>query len=199
MHKYLFIILLFFSIPASAQGLKDIFKREAYQHTITSKEDKTVFQLQESSFNPKRIEDFKDYYWYSNNQIKITQGGYSGRLLNGNYKIFYLDRSLKEQGLFENGLKTGMWIKWSQQGKVYERANFKKGLLAGSFFRYNNLGEVLESGNYQDGKMQGVWKSYVKPDSIILTHYKNGLSYTPKVILWKRLLNKKTQPVREKQ
>src|SRR3978361_1257752 len=45
------------------------------------------------------------YYWYSANAIHITQGGFSGKLLNGIYTEYYLDRNLKEQGRFKKGLK----------------------------------------------------------------------------------------------
>src|ERR1041385_2738163 len=40
------------------------------------------------------------YYWYSDNDIKATDGGFDGKLLHGEYKSFYLDKNLKEQGNF---------------------------------------------------------------------------------------------------
>jgi len=197
MYKYLFITLLFLSLRADAQGLANAFDVASYKHTITYQDYKAVFQLQQTDFYSNKPETDKNYYWYSNNQIKITQGGYSGRLLNGNYKAYYLDNNLKEQGIFENGLKNGEWLKWTPQGKIYEKAYFKEGVLHGPFSKYNALGNIQESGNYRNGKIKGVWKSFLKPDSILLTHYKNGVIYTRKVNLLKRILTKKQKPVEE--
>lgn len=168
-----------------------------YKHTVTYTDHKAVFQLKEMS-DQGNIENGKSYYWYANNQIKISQGGYSGRLLNGSFNAFYLDNSLKEQGIFENGLKVGEWKKWNTQGKLYERAQFKKGILNGTFYKYNTLGDVLETGAYQNGKMKGAWKTYVNADSTTLTYYKNGVSYVPRANLWKRIFAKKSKPLKEK-
>src|ERR1700728_4802757 len=44
------------------------------------------------------------YYWYDNNNIHLSQGGFSGKLLNGLYESYYLDHNLKEQGIFKKGL-----------------------------------------------------------------------------------------------
>jgi hypothetical protein len=69
------------------------------------------------------------YYWYSSNKIHSTQGGFSGRLLNGAYTEFYLTRNLKEQGTFDKGLKNGTWKNWDEEGKLVKTTHWKKGLL----------------------------------------------------------------------
>lgn len=69
------------------------------------------------------------YYWYSSNQIHSTQGGFSGRLLNGIYNEFYLTRNLKEQGTFEKGLKNGTWKSWNEDGKLTKTTHWKRGML----------------------------------------------------------------------
>src|SRR5581483_10726142 len=40
------------------------------------------------------------YYWYDAGDIHITEGGYSGKLLNGLYTEYYPDKNLKQQGAF---------------------------------------------------------------------------------------------------
>lgn len=67
------------------------------------------------------------YYWYSANAIHETQGGYSGRLLDGLYTAYYPNKNLKEQGRFKKGLKDGVWKYWKADGALQSTANWKKG------------------------------------------------------------------------
>lgn len=62
----------------------------------------------------------KRYYWYSNNDVRSTQGGYSGKVLNGLYTDFYKNRQLKEHGDFVGGLKNGNWRSWAEYGVLKE-------------------------------------------------------------------------------
>src|ERR1700744_5503516 len=55
------------------------------------------------------LEDDRFYFWYSANTIHSTQGGFSGKLLNGSYTEYYPDKSLKQQGIFKAGLMMGKW------------------------------------------------------------------------------------------
>ena len=55
----------------------------------------------------KNVHAKKDlfYAWYQANAIHSTQGGYSGKLLNGQYTEYYPNKNLKEQGAYKNGFK----------------------------------------------------------------------------------------------
>ncbi|WP_428330291.1 toxin-antitoxin system YwqK family antitoxin [Mucilaginibacter sp.] len=83
------------------------------------------------------------YYWYSANAIHYTQGGFSGRLLNGLYTEYYSDKNLKEQGRFDKGLKTGPWKDWNDDGTIINVKNWKNGTLladtAASFWKRINI------------------------------------------------------------
>lgn len=116
----------------------------------------------------------RTYYWYSNNDIKKTDGGFDGRLLHGEYKSFYRDMNLKEQGSFVNGLKEGNWITWFHNGKIQERLHYKKGLLNGYYEHYNEDGKMIRKSDYRDGVLHGKTISYSNSvkDSTIL--YRNG-------------------------
>src|SRR5690606_26787594 len=109
-------------------------------HTITFH---TKPARNEVSPNPLRI-----YYWYSTNQIRSTQGGYSGKLLNGPYNDFYINKNLREQGTFKNGLKNGRWNSWTEDGTLKESISWRSGEMTGKFYRYNGEGKIKEAGNY---------------------------------------------------
>lgn len=74
------------------------------------------------------IKSDRFYYWYSANMIHSTQGGFSGRLLNGLYAEYYLNKNLKEQGTFKKGLKDGVWKKWKEDGTLNNTTTWKNGL-----------------------------------------------------------------------
>jgi antitoxin component YwqK of YwqJK toxin-antitoxin module len=69
------------------------------------------------------------YYWYSSNKIHFSQGGYSGKLLNGLYSEFYPNKNLKEQGTFKNGLKDGAWKSWNEDGTLNQISKWRKGAI----------------------------------------------------------------------
>jgi len=113
------------------------------------------------------------YYWFSGNQINTTQGGYSGKLLNGNYQDFYLNKNLKEAGAFEQGLKTGRWKSWSDDGVLKDEYTFKSGIKNGDYVKYDLVGKAFEKGSYQQDKLNGKQVTMVG-DSAVAVYYQHG-------------------------
>ncbi len=116
----------------------------------------------------------KYYWWYSANRITVTQGGYSGKLLNGPYTAYYPDKNLKEQGGFLAGLKEGKWSSWNENGILRETVYWESGVKDGSFSEYDEKGNLLKSGYYRNGLQDGNVTSYLGKDSTSVTYYKKG-------------------------
>jgi antitoxin component YwqK of YwqJK toxin-antitoxin module len=76
-----------------------------------------------------KIKNDRYYYWYLNNLIHSTQGGYNGQLLNGHYVAFYPDKNLKEEGDFKRGLKDGAWKTWNRKGDLTGLTNWNEGIV----------------------------------------------------------------------
>jgi hypothetical protein len=114
------------------------------------------------------------YYWYSDNTIKNTEGGFDGRLLHGEYKSFYLDKNLMEQGMFRQGLKTNTWKRWFPGGHIREISHYREGLLDGISERYNEEGKLISRAHFKNGVQHGKTIIYSgdKIDSTI--QYKRG-------------------------
>ncbi|HEY8781586.1 MAG TPA: hypothetical protein VIM16_08240 [Mucilaginibacter sp.] len=74
-----------------------------------------------------KIRNDRYYYWYLNNVIHSTQGGYTGQLLNGHYVAFYPDKNLKEEGDFKRGLKDGEWKTWNRKGDLTSVTTWNEG------------------------------------------------------------------------
>jgi hypothetical protein len=75
----------------------------------------------------KKLDAKKYYHWYRWGAIYTTQGGYSGRLLDGSYSVFYASKQLKVQGEMKLGLRDGEWLFWNIQGNLKKVEHWKKG------------------------------------------------------------------------
>jgi len=75
-----------------------------------------------------KVKNDRYYYWYFNNKIHSTQGGYNGQLLNGHYIAFYPDKNLKEEGYFKRGLKDGEWKNWNPKGDLTAVTTWNEGI-----------------------------------------------------------------------
>ncbi|WP_199140359.1 toxin-antitoxin system YwqK family antitoxin [Pedobacter sp. ASV12] len=202
MQRYLLLLLfLGFGTQLKAQRYKDLFDPSTYRHTISYDDHKVVFQAQPDNEELRFTEADKKYYWFSHNQIKATQGGFSGKLLHGLYSDFYLNSNLKEQGYFRLGLKTGEWKSWTEEGVLVERTNYSNGELNGRFYKYDKQGNLLEEGTYKQGKVNGRLRRYISADSVSITNYRSGVLQPakPKSSWLSRLFKKKAtiqkQPV----
>ena len=125
MKKTITIFLFLFSCAAYGQ------KISAYgmdKVRIIAGEKIIVAEIIPVSSEP-RIKTACFYYWYSGNAIHSSQGGYSGRLLNGRYNEYYLNNNLKEQGNFNKGLKDGLWKSWNESGALSQVSNWKNGAI----------------------------------------------------------------------
>jgi antitoxin component YwqK of YwqJK toxin-antitoxin module len=114
------------------------------------------------------------YFWFKENKINKTQGGFEGKVLNGRFTVFYRSGKLKEKGMFNLGLKQGKWKKWFENGNLMEISNWERGKLNGEFIKYQDNGLVLLEAEYSKGRLNGVYKEYSDGVLIIKKRYKDG-------------------------
>jgi len=122
MKKRLLAILLFISGYACAQDIPEMSTKVR----ITAPDKTIVAEVNEvSEVTSPKTGLF--YFWYYAGGIHSTQGGYSGKLLDGSYNEYYLSKALKQQGTFKKGLKNGKWKSWSEDGSLKEDILWKNG------------------------------------------------------------------------
>jgi antitoxin component YwqK of YwqJK toxin-antitoxin module len=114
------------------------------------------------------------YYWYHANAIHATQGSFSGKLLNGTFSAFYLNKNLKQQGTFKKGLKDGDWKDWTDEGNLTSIIQWKNGTKNGAFILFDSNGKVIEAGKYKENSLNGRIKFYHGQDSVQVVRYNNG-------------------------
>ncbi|MDB5137822.1 MAG: hypothetical protein JWP37_4425 [Mucilaginibacter sp.] len=124
MKRILVILFCLISVSVNAQKLPETSYR-----VRLSEADKTIL----AEINPVnaviKAKAALYYYWYSAGVIHATQGGFSGKLLNGVYTEYYLNKNLKEQGTFKRGLKSDIWKTWNDDGSLKQTATWKDGVM----------------------------------------------------------------------
>ena len=92
------------------------------------------------------------YTYFQGDRILRSQGDYDGRLLGGEYKELYLNKSLKTRGTYRKGVRHGEWKTWDDQGKLTEISNWKEGKLNGEYKKYYK-GQLAKEYTYKDNEL----------------------------------------------
>jgi len=190
----LLIAALFCSNAVRAQSYVD--KMLSHQITLNYPDHTVVASVKPVEM--VSIESAAAYYWFSGNQINTTQGGYSGKLLNGKYQDFYLNKNLKEAGWFDKGLKSGLWKSWTENGILKDEYTFNAGAKNGDYVKYDTIGKVFEKGSFKQDLLSGKQERVVG-DSTVTIYYQQGKIKERKSILpafIKKILNKDARPIR---
>jgi len=128
MKNVILVVLLFVCSVASAQVYPD--------YGLTKIRLTDSGRTIELEINPVKHEPVVKtslfYYWYSANQLHVTQGGYGGQLLNGAFTEYYQNKNLKEQGSFKRGLKDGVWKSWNTDGTLKQVVKWEEGVVVTS-------------------------------------------------------------------
>lgn len=198
--KFIYITVLqlcLLFLQAGAQRIKSYFNVDNYTHTVNYDHYKAVFYVQRQENGSGDIKPDRKYAWFSGNQIRYTQGGYSGKMLNGIYNEFYGTKGLKTQGIFEMGLKSGKWKSWGEDGILDSIVNYSSGKPNGKFEKYDQEGVLQERGKYYDGQLNGKLEKWISAESIQVIRYKKGrvMAYQPskavKITKWLKSIFKK--------
>ncbi|MES2807017.1 MAG: hypothetical protein V4619_00220 [Bacteroidota bacterium] len=170
MKRIVFLILITCGFSAWAQKMPDF----GTNRVRISADDKIIqAELLPVKSDPDTETD-RLYYWYGSNKIHITQGGFSGRLLNGQYIEYYLNKNIKEEGRFVKGLKEGVWKNWTENGVLQQSFTWKKGIKQGEFIAFDNKGAIRQQGKYNVNLLNGTVKTIDTTGKLSFTRYRDG-------------------------
>jgi len=123
----LFILFLFLCFRVNAQDADDRLLADALdRRTILRKDTLYLFYVAEEGKIVKPDIN-KLYYWFRTDTVLTTAGGFGGRVLNGEYKVYYPNKNLREAGQFRYGLKVGDWKIWNPDGSLQTLVQWKEG------------------------------------------------------------------------
>lgn len=80
--------------------------------------------------------------------------------INGEAKYYYASGKLMETGFFENGLKTGKWIRYNESGLMIGLAAYKAGKKDGTWLVWDDNGKKRFEMTYKDGEKAGTWNQW---------------------------------------
>jgi hypothetical protein len=176
-------------VSVKAQSYQDILAR---QKVIINYDDHTVVTYTKSVEKVLPKND-SYYHWLSGSSINVTQGGFSGKLLNGSFESFFLNKNLKESGQFVNGLKVGKWKSWDDKGVLTDKYVWKGGKKNGHYQKFNSDGKQIEYGSFRNNLLDG--KRTVVVDSLQISYYKQGKLVNRRHLIPK-FINKLFHPVK---
>jgi hypothetical protein len=142
----IFGILLCAGIPVHAQYSPDKMQKLATSRRFEYIQDTLYAFFAVMPSHPIKIELKKTYYWFRQDSIFITQGGYAGRLLDGAYQVFYPCKQLMESGAFRLGLKVGVWKRWYPNGALQCVSRWRRGQQRGLTQEYAQDGVIISGG-----------------------------------------------------
>lgn len=170
---FFYTLLLSFSSPGAYSQSKDlpIFTR----FTIIN-EDGTKHVFHADNLKYRAVSE-KTYTWYSTNMLHTTMGGYSGKLLYGQFTTFFPNKSLSERGNYAFGMKDGIWKSWYENGNLKKESQWLAGIEEGPFIEYNEQGKWRKRGHFKDNRLHGIIEE-IQNDSINLSYYAYGNAIT---------------------
>jgi antitoxin component YwqK of YwqJK toxin-antitoxin module len=176
MKNIILIFLLIFTTSLASSAQND----EAFKDKIVNKVNVEINDtlIQFYAVEPKNNSSpvFNQlYFWYKDDTILHTMGGYSGRLLNGVYQVFYPNKNLKDFGQFNYGSKTGVWRSWYSNGIIKEICNWKRSKKNGSFTEYDSNGLKTKYGAYKSDKLNGTITDILPDGKAVTVEYKMGV------------------------
>lgn len=151
---------------------KDLVKHvETNNHVQTIKEVETVKTKEEGTYqNGVKVGNWK--YFYENGKIS-QEGVYNskGKPI-GEWKWYYESGNILREENYVNGLYDGLIIEYSDSGKIVMKAMYVEGLKDGEWFY--EIGDHREIGQYKEGMKTGVWKHYytINNELIYIGEYK---------------------------
>lgn len=180
--KY-FLILIPFWLSVHFTNSQKKFEVKESREIFISKIDSSVrFSVLQVNKDIK-LDNRKEYYWFSQNQINKNKGGYYGKLLHGKYVLLNDEKQMICQGNFRYGLKIGQWKYWHNNGSILKIENCHSGLLDGPVKSFHDNGAVSSVEHYDDGAKDGVCLYYSEyGDLIRKSRYRDNFKHGSEIV-----------------
>ena len=108
--------------------------------------------------------------YYEEDDSKIKEEFYirskNNNVLDGPYKSYFENGSIKSEGQFVNNKSTGIWKYYYQNGRLRMQGQVGNGKNIGQWDYYYENGSMKMSGKLEQGKKDGYWIYYFKNNTI---------------------------------
>lgn len=191
--KFIFLLICLIFTTTNCLFSQKIKVKATHTESVKTEDGYAKVIILDRSNNKLKAKESCIYFWFLNNDIHYSNGGYSGKLLHGTYTEYYANNNLKEKGQFNYGMKTGKWRKWYSNGVMKSCTEYCNGVKNRQYREYDEKGNLKISAKYKKGLLQGNYFLYSSGKPISKTFYRNG-----KEIIKKEKETKKNIPTKEK-
>lgn len=174
--KYIHIILLIITCLHS-QSQSVYYLNNTRRVSVETSEGEYSFEILTEKKRDKTDYELL-YHWYDKGTVNITIGAYTGYLLHGEYIHFKKNsKDILEMGYLKNGLKSGTWMKWSENGLLILVDNWKNGKKDSESITYNHDQQIILKSYYKNGLLDGWQYNYKNGKQTDKVEYKNNHPY----------------------
>ncbi|HEY0091938.1 MAG TPA: hypothetical protein VGB43_05565 [Flavobacterium sp.] len=104
--------------------------------------------------------DGKWVYYHNKSKIIMTTEFYKGGKLHGTRTVFYPSGKLAEETNYNNGIRDGIYRKYTDKGVMLEDAIYVNGEYHGPATYRDANGKIASKGMFKNGRKDGVWEFY---------------------------------------
>ncbi|WP_159799774.1 toxin-antitoxin system YwqK family antitoxin [Flavobacterium sp. MK4S-17] len=108
--------------------------------------------------NKQRVGEWK-FYHPGKETIMLTEHYTKGQLT-GVRKVYFANGKIAEEAQYANGVRNGVYKKYTEKGLQLEESHYKDGKLHGHAIFKDSHGQVVAEGDYSNGARVGQWKFY---------------------------------------
>ena len=87
--------------------------------------------------------------------------------LHGEFRTWYPNGGLREQGTWAHGLPVGVRTRWHSTGHKAEQGSFVAGLREGPWPSWYRAGQLAWSGSWSGGERQGTWTHFTESGEVL--------------------------------
>ncbi len=117
-------------------------------------------KVSEGLINKNRQYEGEWKYYHQESPQLMTVETYVNGKLNGKSTVYYPDGKIASETIYANGIKEGVFKKYSQQGIILEEIPYKNNQFYGLVTYRDVKGNIIAQGLYEKGLKKGIWKYY---------------------------------------
>lgn len=121
--------------------------------------DQAQNKVSEGKVLNKQFEGVWKYYHQASPVVMTTENYKNGKL-EGVRSVFYLSGKIAEETTYKNGIKEGLYKKYSENDIVLEEVSYHADQYNGKATYKEADGKIVSQGKYANGKKVGIWQFY---------------------------------------
>lgn len=117
-------------------------------------------KVSEGPVNKNRENEGEWKYYHKESAQLMSVETFKNGKLNGKSIVFYTDGKIASETNYVEGVKEGVFKKYSKEGVVLEEIPYKNNQFSGLVTYRDIKGNLLAQGHYEKGLKKGIWKYY---------------------------------------